>query len=138
MHIPQYLKILGHIITVDQLQTKNAGNPGEYAPYHGHINIRVDEDIPKDTIVEALLHEIIEVINDKCDLQMQHGVLTVLSEVLFSVLQDNDLMILHDMDYCVHQPNDARFKAIQDEQFGSDPKWDGEETTKVKIKRGDD
>ena len=90
MKIAKQIKVMGHIIKVDQCPTEETTNSGEYSDYFNLIRLRVDNN-PESSIAETFLHEIIEAITFKNNLSIDHTHLTVLSECLFQVLRDNKL-----------------------------------------------
>lgn len=90
MKIPDQFKLMGHIIRVEQVSTKEIDGAGEYRDYYNLIRLRV-EDNPESSVAEAFLHEIFEVIKTKNNLDIDHTHLTILSECLFQVLRDNGL-----------------------------------------------
>ena len=91
MEIPNKIKVGGHEIEVRMVPVKDIGCAGEYNDYYQTISLRRDPDTPDDAIEEAFLHEIIEAIKFKNCLQLDHTVLTVVSEGVFQVIRDNDL-----------------------------------------------
>ena len=64
------------------------GDLGEWDGPKKTINLR--NDLGEDES-EVFMHEIFEVINDRCDLQLKHSQLSTLSEVLWQIITDNDL-----------------------------------------------
>lgn len=91
MNIPGKLKIGGHEIKIEINDTAHLNDAGEFNGYHNIIRLRKEADTPEDNISEALLHEIIECIKIKNNLEINHTVLTVLSESLFQTIRDNKL-----------------------------------------------
>lgn len=92
MKIPDKIKIGGHEIEVMQQKVRVSPDQGAYNNYFNLIRLESDKDTPEDNIAECFLHEIIEVINKKNNLNLDHMALTVLSESLFQVLRDNKLI----------------------------------------------
>ena len=90
MKIPKSLKVGGHKIAVEKVNTKDIESGGEYNYYYNLIRIRID-DCPESSISECFLHEIIECIKVRNQLNIDHTHLTVLSEGLFQVIRDNEL-----------------------------------------------
>ena len=91
MKIPNKIKVGGHTITVEFADTKTIDDSGAYNNFHNNIRILKEKGAPEDNIAEILLHEIIEAIKCKNNLELDHTVLTVLSESLFQVMRDNKL-----------------------------------------------
>jgi len=95
MIIPAEIKQGGHTIKIEYSDTAHINNPGDYNNYHNLIRLEKEVDTPENNIAEAFLHEILESIKAKNNLDIDHTHLTVLSESLFQVLRDNRL-IFHD------------------------------------------
>lgn len=91
MFISEKLKVGGHRVGVSFHTSKSMDNEGDYNHYHRHIRLRKDPEISQDTIDEAFQHEIFECIDKLNNLQIGHTALTVLSEVFFQVVRDNNL-----------------------------------------------
>jgi len=96
MKIPDSIKLGGHTIKIEKVMTKDIDNGGEFRDYFNLIKLRNNFDSPESSIAECFLHEIIQAIRVKNNLEIDHTHLTVLSEVLFQVLRDNEL-IFHKM-----------------------------------------
>ncbi len=89
---PTALKVLGHEYQVrydPRLLAKTNGQPGEVNFYLNEITL--DDSLPESSRGETLLHELLEVLNNRLDLGLGHGLITVLSEVLHQVLRENEL-----------------------------------------------
>jgi hypothetical protein len=93
VNIPDKIKIGAHAIGVKFIHPSDIDDFGEFNNYFNQIRLRKDPDTiyPEDNQAEAFLHEIIETINVKNNLQVNHTALTVISEFLFQVIRDNDL-----------------------------------------------
>ncbi len=91
MKIPNKIKLGGHIINVELVDMAHINGPGDYDNYHNLIRIEDELNAREDNVSECLLHEILEAIKAKNNLNIDHTELTVVSEVLFQVLRDNDL-----------------------------------------------
>ena len=90
MSIPDTVKILGHIYRVqltDNYIAKSGGNTGQCNNYLNVISI--GKELPDSGQMEVLLHEILEAINYRLELGLEHHKLCVLGEVLNQVLGDN-------------------------------------------------
>ena len=86
------LKIMGHaysLILNPNLQREN-GTPG--ACCAGVLKIQIDPGAPETRKEEALLHEIFEALKYHLDLGLDHDKLSALSEGLYQVLRDNQLI----------------------------------------------
>ena len=83
------LKILGHEYTIDRETSGLLGNPSECNYFYNLIKIA--SDLPDSTQSEVLLHEIIEAICNRCEVEIEHRVITIISENLHQVLRDNRL-----------------------------------------------
>ena len=84
------IKIMGHDYSIERGSTAYIGNPGE-CNYFFNL-IRIANDNPSSTQTEVLLHEILEAIINRCELDVEHKTLTILSESLHQVLRDNHLV----------------------------------------------
>jgi hypothetical protein len=91
MKIPANIKLAGHTIKIKFADTAHSSSSGRYNNYHNLIALESEKDTPEDNISEAFLHEIIEAIKAKNNLDLDHVALTVLSESLFQVIRDNNL-----------------------------------------------
>lgn len=92
MIIPARVKIGGHWIDV-KLEKDGRDSTDGSAQYHNWyhlIKVRTD-GTPESKQAEALLHEILQVIDKKYQLELSHQSLTTLSEVLFQTMRDSDL-----------------------------------------------
>ncbi|MCK5347358.1 MAG: hypothetical protein KAR20_28305 [Candidatus Heimdallarchaeota archaeon] len=91
MDIPKKIKINAHNIGVETCDSKDVNSAGQYDEYHRIIKVRSDDDVPESKQAEAFMHEIFEAVNAIDQLDMNHFVLTILSESLFQVIRDNKL-----------------------------------------------
>ena len=91
MKIPENIKVGGHDIRVEFSDSAHIDALGEYVCARNLIRLKQETESTECNVAECLLHEIIECINAKNDLRMEHTAITVLSEVLFQVLRDNQL-----------------------------------------------
>lgn len=91
MNFPARIKVGGHDIRVELVDSSQIDGKGTYDNYHNLIRLAIEPDMPEDNITECFLHEIFEVIRVKNNLSIEHSHLTVLSECLFQVLRDNKL-----------------------------------------------
>ena len=88
----KHMKIMGHdyaLVMNPDLQREMA-TPG--ACCAGTLKIQIDPGAPESRKEEALLHEIIEALKYHLDLELKHDKLSALSEGLYQVLRDNQLM----------------------------------------------
>jgi len=86
------VKILGHeykINILDKYIAQSGGNTGQCNNYLNEINIA--GDLPQSGKNEVLLHEVLEAINYRLELRLEHHKLCVLGEVLHQVLSDNKM-----------------------------------------------
>lgn len=91
MIIPNSTKLGAHQIATLYETSAGISNSGEFNGYHHQIRLRKESDIPESAIAEAYLHEIIEGIKFFYNLSLNHGDLTVISEVLFQTIRGNKL-----------------------------------------------
>lgn len=88
MIIPKKLKVLGKDVKVvikDELDEETT--LGQWKGVDKIIELKRDGV----DMNEVFLHEIVECINDRCDLGLKHSKISTLSEVLFQVIKDNKL-----------------------------------------------
>ena len=88
--IPKKIKILGHqysVISDDAYIVNSGGNTGKSNSYTNQIY--VCGSLPESAQSEVLIHEIIEAINYRLELNLEHPAICALGEVLNQVLQDN-------------------------------------------------
>lgn len=83
------LKIMGHDYEIERGSSAYIGNPGECNFFYNLI--RIANDMPQSTQSEVLLHEILEAICNRCEIEIEHRSLTQISEGLHQVLKDNKL-----------------------------------------------
>ena len=83
MRMPDIVKVGAHNIRIKRVSAEDVTGPGQYVDYFNLIKIRHDSDTPEDSEAEALLHEILEAVNRKNNLSLDHTVLSVISESLF-------------------------------------------------------
>lgn len=88
------IKILGHEYTIERSPMGLIGNPGECNYFYNLI--RIANDMPETTQTEVLLHEIIEAICNRCEVEVEHRVITIISEGLHQVLRENKLKFFED------------------------------------------
>ena len=91
MKIPEQIKLGGHTIKIEFANTAHIDNKGTYNDYHNLIRLEKEKDTPEDNLLECFLHEIFEIINKKNNLDINHTVLSVISECIFPVFRDNKL-----------------------------------------------
>jgi len=91
VQIPDKIKMGAHTINVEKVQAKEIDSAGEFNNYYNLIRLRID-DQPESSVAECFLHEIIEGVKAKNNLSIDHTHLTVLSENLFQILRDNQLV----------------------------------------------
>lgn len=91
MRIPKKIKIGGHDILILRHAENQNDWLGFYDARNNTISLTTDTRITESALAEGFLHEILEAINNKYESKLDHQALTVLSEVLFAVLRDNDL-----------------------------------------------
>jgi len=92
MKIPDKIKVLGHEVKILKTNAfQIGGKAGSYSSWHDVISIADDCDVTESNQAEAFQHEIIECINDKCDLNLEQRTIMTLSEVLLQIIRDNDL-----------------------------------------------
>lgn len=86
------IKILGHEYVVKEKAyyiAETNGNTGQCNNYTNTITIA--KEIPNSSKVEALIHEIIEALNYRLELDLEHHTICALGEALNQILQDNKI-----------------------------------------------
>lgn len=91
MNIPSSVKVGGHRIHVKKVSPSEINGPGEYSNFYRLIRLEDDPDIPESAQAEVFMHELLECVKVLNNLQLDHTVLTVLSEGLFSIIRNNNL-----------------------------------------------
>lgn len=87
MNIPKQLKIGGHLVKIIEKDGFNADSDcGEFLIDKNTITIR--KDMPQDQKEATLIHEIIHV----CNTTLDHELLDSVSEQIYQVLKDNNLL----------------------------------------------
>ncbi|WP_196600522.1 hypothetical protein [Pectinatus frisingensis] len=90
--IPTKIKILGHeyhIIFDNDYIEKSGGNTGQCNNYRNEIHIC--SKLPESSQNEILIHEIIEALDYRLELNLEHHKICALGESLNQVLCDNGL-----------------------------------------------
>lgn len=98
MSIPEEIKILGHtykVTLVDGYVTREA-NTGRCNSYLNEIHIA--GEVVSSNQNEILLHEILEALDYRLELDINHPRIAVLSEALYQVLKDNNLHFRNECD----------------------------------------
>jgi len=90
MIIPDNIKIGGHKVEVKKVRTDIEKNQGSFDNWYKIIHINID-GTSASTQEETFLHEILEAVKANYNLTVEHIDLTVISEVLFSVIRANNL-----------------------------------------------
>ena len=92
MNIPNKLKINGIevAIKVEKRNKNGVNNCGSSACYLQ--TIWIDSEGKKEYQEAVLLHEIIELLNEECDMDLTHQTISTLATSLYAVLKDNKLI----------------------------------------------
>lgn len=98
MIIPDKIKLSGHEIKIECVPCSQINGQGTYDNYSNLIRLECEPDIPLSNISECFLHEIVEAIKYKNQLDIPHKDLTVLSEILHHVLRGNRLVFFEEED----------------------------------------
>jgi len=91
--IPERVKIGGHIYNckVNDKITRDTGRLGNSCG--NALEIKIDSTIPQQNQQSTLLHEILEQINYRYELDLEHDKITILETALYQVMQDNPEVI---------------------------------------------
>ncbi len=90
--VPKKIKILGHeykIVIDEHYIADSGGNTGQCNNYVNEI--RICGTLPESAQHEVMMHEIIEALNYRLELNLEHHKICALGEVLTQVLLDNNL-----------------------------------------------
>ena len=91
MNIPDKIRIAGHTVDVKLVPEKDLpGLCGDFQTKHNLI--RICSEGAKSNIEQTLLHEIVEYIDGIMQLGMEHRQIQALTEVLYQVFKDNELL----------------------------------------------
>ena len=92
MKIPDKIKIGGRQVNIEVVGDEIINAGGTFNDWFNRIqlNTQDSEDNPG-RVEQDLLHEIVECINTRYELKLEHPVITIFSEVLYQVLVDNPL-----------------------------------------------
>ncbi|SDD63110.1 hypothetical protein [Sporomusa acidovorans] len=86
------LKILGHEYTIDVKENYVAQSGGNSGQCNNYLNIiSIGAELPQSGKNEVLMYEILEAINYRLELGLEHHKLCVLGEVLHQVMRDNEI-----------------------------------------------
>jgi len=92
MKIPNKLDVLSHEIKIDFVTSVQHEDAGSYCNYYDTINIHgLKEGISEASQAETFMHELIECINERLDLKMNHTQITSVSANLFHIIRNNNL-----------------------------------------------
>lgn len=91
MSIPKEVKIgaLTYTVVLDPTLSAERGLFGEMCPLMQRINIEANATAEQQE--QTLLHEIIEAINNNCELNLEHNQIQTLGFVLHQILKENEL-----------------------------------------------
>lgn len=89
MKMPDKVKIGGHVYDCEMFSdlTRDSGALG--CSCGNALRIRIDNSIPRENQESVLLHEIIEQINYRYELGLEHKQITTLETALYQVMVDN-------------------------------------------------
>lgn len=90
MKIPASIRIGGHDVEIKKICEPNFHDYGDYNRWFSLIRLNTD-GVKESKMAETFLHEIIEAINGKNELKMEHHVIMTLSEDLFAIIRNNKL-----------------------------------------------
>ena len=91
MKIPDKIKVGGHWITIEKVGDKELESDlGSFNNWYQLIRIN-KTDTDENLQAETFLHEILEAIKKKFEIETKHQDLTIISEILFQIIRDNNL-----------------------------------------------
>ncbi len=91
MELPATIKIGGHIYRVSTSNTMARDSDAYGSSCGNALEIIIDTTVPEQNQQSALLHEILEQINYRYELGLEHWQITILESALYQVLRDNNL-----------------------------------------------
>lgn len=92
MKIPDKINICGQIISV-VIDDKLLSHHSDIGQYHKIRNeITIDSNINQDTKESVFIHEIVEAICFMNDIELEHQTISTISNQLYQVLSDNNLL----------------------------------------------
>lgn len=89
MELPATVKIGGHIYQVKTSSTLARDSDVHGSSCGNALEITIDTTIPKQNQESVLLHEIIEQINYRYELRLEHRQISVLESAIYQVIRDN-------------------------------------------------
>lgn len=89
MKIPDKVKIGSHIYTCGYSDNLTRDSDALGQSCGNALEIRVDAAIPRSNQESAFLHEVLEQINYRYELRLEHRTITVLETSLYQVMRDN-------------------------------------------------
>ena len=92
MKIPKRIVVNGHEFTVSLIvgDTRFA-SAGDVCNWTKTIRINTADEAAESTQAEALLHELIEIIDHDNELKLSHNTICTLGEQLFGIIRNNNL-----------------------------------------------
>lgn len=89
MNIPEKIKIGGTVYEVSEDTTLARDSSAMGMSCGNNCRIIIDNSLPKQNQESTLIHEVIEQINFKFELSLEHYKITTLEAALYQVIKDN-------------------------------------------------
>lgn len=89
--IPNKINILGKQFTISVRNREHDGTDQLASARYATQELWIEKDSHIQVQEEGLIHEVIEMINTMCELNLDHGSISILGTTLYQVLADNKL-----------------------------------------------
>lgn len=94
MQIPKKVKIGGYIYDCMLVPNLTRDNDALGCSCGNSLRIEIEESLPHENKESTLLHEILEQINFRYELCLEHKQITILEATLYQVIKDNPEIFL--------------------------------------------
>lgn len=100
MILPKKLKILGRDFDIIRVNSrcKEVGYDCAGTVNTFYQKIWIDTSQGRDSLGETIIHEIVEAIRLMCDMKIEHSYLQTISNVLYQVLRDNNIIEIFELE----------------------------------------
>jgi hypothetical protein len=89
MNIPKEVKIGGHIYSCGLKENLSRDESRHGQSCGNALEIEIDASIPHENKESALIHEVLEQINYRYELRLEHSKITILETALYALIKDN-------------------------------------------------
>lgn len=91
MNIPEEVKIGAHEVLIQRHFDEVSESLGHFDSHRTIISLNATERVTESVAAECFLHELIETIFHFHNVEIEHRIITLISEMLFMVIRDNGL-----------------------------------------------